>query len=149
MTHDDFIKLQDLIPKDPGVYRFMGHREEILYVGKAKNLRNRLGSYFGDKKYLAAKTKSLVRNAMQIEFTITDTEQDALLLENSLIKTHQPKYNVMLKDGKTYAYICIRNEPFPRVYLAGGHRRLLRIEPLEHLTLASTPGLLQGAAVYS
>ncbi len=116
MTHDDFIKLQDLIPKDPGVYRFMGHREEILYVGKAKNLRNRLGSYFGDKKYLAAKTKSLVRNAMQIEFTITDTEQDALLLENSLIKTHQPKYNVMLKDGKTYAYICIRNEPFPRVY---------------------------------
>ncbi len=123
MTLDDFKSIVDTIPKDPGVYRFFGSREEILYVGKAKNLRSRLSSYFGDKKYILAKTKALVRNAVRIEFTITQTEQDALLLENSLIKTHQPRYNVMLKDGKTYTYICIKKEDFPRVFFT---RRLIK-----------------------
>lgn len=101
----------------------MGAKEEILYVGKAKNLRNRLNTYFGEKKYILAKTKALVRKAKSIEFTITDSEQDALLLENSLIKTHQPRYNVMLKDGKTYTYICIKKEDFPRVFFT---RRLIK-----------------------
>ena len=123
MTLDDFKLILDTIPKDPGVYRFMGAKEEILYVGKAKNLRNRLNSYFGEKKYILAKTKALVRKAKSIEFTITDSEQDALLLENSLIKTHQPRYNVMLKDGKTYTYICIKKEDFPRVFFT---RRLIK-----------------------
>ncbi|MCC6754047.1 MAG: excinuclease ABC subunit C [Saprospiraceae bacterium] len=123
MTHEDFNVLAVNIPRSPGVYRFLGAREEILYVGKAKSLRSRLGSYFGDKKHLSAKTRALVRNAHKIEFTLTDSEQDAFLLENSLIKTHQPRYNVMLKDGKTYAYICIRKEPFPRVYFT---RKVIR-----------------------
>jgi excinuclease ABC subunit C len=123
VTLDDFKLILDSIPRDPGVYRFMGAKEEILYVGKAKNLRNRLNTYFGEKKYILAKTKALVRKAKSIEFTITDSEQDALLLENSLIKTHQPRYNVMLKDGKTYTYICIKKEDFPRVFFT---RRLIK-----------------------
>jgi len=123
VTLDDFKLILDTIPRDPGVYRFMGAKEEILYVGKAKNLRNRLNTYFGEKKYILAKTKALVRKAKSIEFTITDSEQDALLLENSLIKTHQPRYNVMLKDGKTYTYICIKKEDFPRVFFT---RRLIK-----------------------
>ncbi|MFM8487484.1 MAG: GIY-YIG nuclease family protein, partial [Bacteroidota bacterium] len=90
----------------------------ILYVGKAKNLKNRLSSYFGDKKYQLAKTRALVRNASHIEFTIVETEYDALLLENTLIKKHQPRYNVMLKDEKSpLIYICIKAERFPRVFL--------------------------------
>lgn len=123
MTLDDFKLIYNSIPTDPGVYRFVGAKEEILYVGKAKNLRNRLNSYFGEKKYILAKTKALVRKAKMIEFTITGSEQDALLLENSLIKTHQPRYNVMLKDGKTYTYICIKKEDFPRVFFT---RRLIK-----------------------
>lgn len=123
VNSEDYKLIVEGIPKDPGVYRFIGVRDEILYVGKAKNLKNRLNSYFGDKKYTLAKTKALVRNARRIEFTITTNEQDALLLENSLIKTHQPKYNVMLKDGKTYTYICIKKEDFPRVFFT---RKLIK-----------------------
>jgi len=111
------------IPKEPGVYRYLDEEGTILYVGKAKNLRNRLSSYFGDKKHIAYKTKTLVRHAAHIEFTIVDTEQDALLLENTLIKKHQPRYNVSLKDGKSYTYICIKNERFPRVFFT---RRVFR-----------------------
>ncbi len=123
MNSEDYKKIVDGIPKDPGVYKFIGNQDLILYVGKAKNLKNRLNSYFGDKKYTLAKTKALVRNALKIEYTITETEQDALLLENSLIKTHQPRYNVMLKDGKTYTYICIKKEDFPRVFFT---RKLIK-----------------------
>lgn len=115
MRKQDFSTLADTIPKDPGVYRFLDSTDIILYVGKAKNLRNRLASYFSSSKTQSVKTKSLVRNSTRFEFTITETEQDALLLENSLIKTHQPRYNVMLKDGKTYAYLCIKKEFFPRL----------------------------------
>ena len=115
MTFEEFKDFSIKIPEDPGVYRFLDKKNEILYVGKAKNLKNRLNSYFGEKKYIAVKTKALIKHAHHIEFTIVETEHDALLLENSLIKTHQPRYNVMLKDGKTYAYICIKNESFPRV----------------------------------
>ncbi|MEY3420522.1 MAG: hypothetical protein RIR48_807, partial [Bacteroidota bacterium] len=93
------------------------------YVGKAKSLKNRLQSYFGDKKHTQYKTVLLTRNAFRIEYTVVETEHDALLLENSLIKKFQPRYNVMLKDGKTYTYICIKNEPFPRVFFT---RKMIR-----------------------
>lgn len=118
MTTDDFKALAPSLPTQPGIYKYVDAAGIILYVGKAKNLRNRLASYFGDKKHQLAKTKVLVRNAHHIEFTIVETEHDALLLENTLIKKHQPRYNVMLKDEKSpLIYICIKRERFPRVFL--------------------------------
>lgn len=116
MTTKEFREFSPSIPKDPGVYRFLDENNTILYVGKAKNLKNRLNSYFGVKKHQQYKTKALVRNAHHIEFTIVDSEHDALLLENTLIKKNQPRYNVSLKDGKSYTYLCIKNERFPRVF---------------------------------
>lgn len=115
MTYEEFKLFATGITTEPGVYRFLDSKGVILYVGKAKNLKNRLNSYFGDKKYITGKTKALTKSAYKIEFTIVETEHDALLLEATLIKKNQPRYNVMLKDGKTYSYICIKNEPFPRV----------------------------------
>ena len=123
MTTNDFKKIADTIPREPGVYRFLGEEDEILYVGKAKVLRNRVASYFGDRKGRAHRTRVMVKNAKRIVFTIVETEADALLLENTLIKKHQPRYNVMLKDDKSYSYICVRNERFPRVYIT---RRLIK-----------------------
>jgi excinuclease ABC subunit C len=118
MTNEDFKAFAPSIPTDPGIYKYVDAQGLILYVGKAKNLRNRLNSYFGDKKHQLAKTKVLVRHAHHIEFTIVETEHDALLLENTLIKKHQPRYNVMLKDEKSpLIYICIKGERFPRVFL--------------------------------
>lgn len=116
MTKEDYKKIADQIPQEPGVYRYLDADNNILYVGKAKNLRNRLNSYFVDDALLRYKTVLLTRNASKIEYTIVETEHDALLLECSLIKQYQPKYNVMLKDGKSYSYICIKNEHFPRVF---------------------------------
>lgn len=116
MTTKEFREFSPSIPTDPGVYRFLDQVGTILYVGKAKNLKNRLNSYFGTKKHQQYKTKALVRNAHNIEFTIVDSEHDALLLENTLIKKNQPRYNVSLKDGKSYTYLCIKNERFPRVF---------------------------------
>ncbi|MBK8887080.1 MAG: excinuclease ABC subunit C [Saprospiraceae bacterium] len=110
-------------PHEPGVYRFLDEEGTILYVGKAKSLKNRLSSYFGDKKHTQYKTVLLTRNAHHIEFTVVETEHDALLLENSLIKKFQPRYNVMLKDGKSYTYICIKNELFPKVFFT---RKMIR-----------------------
>ena len=115
MTTEDYKKLSDSIPKDPGVYRFYDKEETILYVGKAKNLKNRLSSYFGNKKHQTHKTRTMVKNADHIDYTIVQTETDALILEATMIKKYQPRYNVMLKDGKTYSYICIKKERFPRV----------------------------------
>ncbi|HMQ86178.1 MAG TPA: excinuclease ABC subunit UvrC [Flavilitoribacter sp.] len=117
MTTEDFKLISDTVPKDPGVYRFFDEAGKILYVGKAKNLRNRVSSYFGERQDRAHKTRVMVKHAHRIEFTIVETEADALLLENTLIKKHQPRYNVMLKDGKSYSYICIKKERFPRVFL--------------------------------
>jgi len=118
MTNDDFKTFAPSIPSDPGIYKYVDAEGTILYVGKAKNLRNRLASYFGEKKYQLAKTKVLVRHAHHIEFMMVETEHDALLLENTLIKKHQPRYNVMLKDEKSpLIYICIKQERFPRVFL--------------------------------
>jgi len=118
MTTEQFKTFSPTIPTGPGIYKFIDPEGVILYVGKAKNLRNRLSSYFGDKKYQLAKTKVMVRHARHIEFTLVETEHDSLLLENNLIKKHLPRYNVMLKDEKSpLIYICIKNERFPRVFL--------------------------------
>jgi excinuclease ABC subunit C len=113
---EDYKEIAQTIPKQPGVYRFIDKDDEILYVGKAKVLRNRVASYFGSTKGQAFRTRTMVKHARSIEFTVVETEQDALLLENTLIKKFQPRYNVMLKDGKSYAYLCIKKEPFPRVF---------------------------------
>lgn len=123
MTTADFRAIQDNVPKEPGVYKFFDEEGAILYVGKAKSLRSRLASYFGDRADQAYKTRVMVKNAHHIEFTIVETEADALLLENSLIKRYQPRYNVRLKDGKSYSYICIKNERFPRIFIT---RRIIR-----------------------
>ena len=117
MTTEDFKKIAKTVPRQPGVYRFIGPDDTILYVGKAKVLRNRVASYFGERKDRLHRTRIMVRNAARLEFTIVKTEADALLLENALIKTHQPRYNVNLKDDKNYSYICIKNERFPRVFI--------------------------------
>ncbi|MEZ4943511.1 MAG: excinuclease ABC subunit UvrC [Saprospiraceae bacterium] len=124
MTNDQFKDFSPTIPTEPGIYKFLDSAGVVLYVGKAKNLRNRLSSYFGDKKHTTAKTKTLVKHADRITFTIVDTETDALLLENTLIKQHQPRYNVMLKDEKSpLTYICIKKERFPRVFVT---RKVIR-----------------------
>ncbi len=123
MTTEEFRLIADSLPKSPGVYRFMGKEDVILYVGKAKNLRSRVSSYFGERADRAFRTRVMVKNAARIEFTIVETETDALLLESALIKEHQPRYNVMLKDDKSYSYICIKKERFPRVLIT---RRVAR-----------------------
>lgn len=104
------------IPHKPGVYQYFDKNNELIYVGKAKDLRNRVGSYFVNEQQLNSKTRVLVRKINRIAFTIVDTEIDAWLLENNLIKKHKPRYNVMLKDDKTYPWIVIKNEHFPRVF---------------------------------
>ena len=104
------------IPHKPGVYQYFDRDDVLIYVGKAKNLKNRVSSYFVNENQLNSKTKVLVRKIQRIAFTIVDTEIDAWLLENNLIKKHKPRYNVMLKDDKTYPWIVIKNEPFPRVF---------------------------------
>jgi len=117
MTNDDYKQLSPTLPKQPGIYKFIDAKNTVLYVGKAKNLKNRLSSYFGNKKHQVKKVRVLVKNAVRIEYTIVETEQDALLLEATLIKKFQPRYNVQLKDGKSYPYICIKKERFPRVFV--------------------------------
>ena len=104
------------IPHRPGVYQYFDKDDVLIYVGKAKDLRNRVSSYFVNDRQLNSKTKVLVRKIQRIAFTIVDTEIDAWLLENNLIKKHKPRYNVLLKDDKTYPWIVIKNEPFPRVF---------------------------------
>lgn len=105
------------IPQKPGIYQFWSDADELIYIGKAKNLKNRVSSYFNKDTYrVNAKTRVLVSKINKITFTIVDTEIDAWLLENSLIKKHQPRYNVLLKDDKTYPWIIIKNEPFPRIF---------------------------------
>jgi excinuclease ABC subunit C len=103
------------LPESPGVYQFFDAMGKILYVGKAKNLKKRVSSYFQDK-YTNGKTVVLVRKTEDIKYIIVSTELDALLLENNLIKVHQPRYNIQLRDDKTYPWICIKNEAFPRVF---------------------------------
>jgi excinuclease ABC subunit C len=123
MTYEDFKNMVESIPHLPGVYRFLDDENTILYVGKAKDLRNRLSNYFGDKKQIPYKSRVLTKNATHIEFTIVDSEHDALLMENTFIKQFQPRYNVSLKDAKSYSYIVVKNERFPRVFFT---RRVIK-----------------------
>ncbi len=116
MKTEDFKEISKSIPFEPGVYRFIDKKDTVIYVGKAKKLRHRLSSYFGEKKNQLYKTRVMVKTAVRIDYTVVETENDALLLEATLIKKFQPRYNVMLKDGKTYSYICVKNERFPRVF---------------------------------
>src|SRR5574343_467915 len=111
----DHRKYLENIPHKPGVYQYFDEEGTLIYIGKAKDLRNRVSSYFNNDN-VNAKTKTLVRKIRDIKFTIVDTEVDAWLLENSLIKKHQPRYNVLLKDDKTYPSICIKKERFPRIF---------------------------------
>ncbi|MDX1651091.1 MAG: excinuclease ABC subunit UvrC [Brumimicrobium sp.] len=104
-----------VLPEKPGIYQYFDEHGKIIYVGKAKNLKKRVNSYF-TKSHDTAKTRILVRRIRNIRYIVVDTETDALLLENNLIKKYQPRYNIQLKDDKTYPWICIKNEPFPRVF---------------------------------
>ena len=101
---------------EPGVYRYYDKKGEILYVGKAKNLKNRVLSYF-NKSQIGYKTRMMVSKIVRLETTVVNSEYDALLLENNLIKEYQPFYNILLKDDKSYPWICIKKEPFPRIFL--------------------------------
>ena len=103
-------------PKKPGVYQYYDKNGKLLYVGKAKLLKNRVASYFNNDKQKSGRIRLLVKKIDSVKYIITESELDALLLENNLIKKHQPRYNVMLKDDKTYPWICIKKEPFPRVF---------------------------------
>jgi excinuclease ABC subunit C len=103
------------LPDSPGVYRFYNTSQELIYVGKAKNIKKRVNSYFSKSLGLNRKTLRLVSEIENIEYTVADTEFDALLLENNFIKQNQPKYNILLKDDKTFPYICILNERYPRI----------------------------------
>lgn len=116
MTSNDFQNIASTIPHQPGIYKYFDEHDELLYVGKAKNLRKRVSSYF-IKTLTSYKTHELVQRIVRIEFTIVNSEQDAFLLENSLIKQFQPRFNINLKDDKSYPFIVIKNEPFPRVFL--------------------------------
>ena len=106
-----------MLPHLPGVYRFLDGEGNIIYVGKAKDLKNRVSQYFRPVASLNRKTAVMVSKICDIRHTIVDSEADAFLLENNLIKQFQPRYNILLKDGKTYPWICVKNEPFPRVVL--------------------------------
>ena len=110
------------LPNAPGVYQYFDDKGTIIYVGKAKDIKKRVGSYF-TKNHEYGKTKVLVKKINSIKHIVVDTETDALLLENNLIKKYQPRYNVLLKDDKSYPWICIKNERFSRVFQT---RRLLK-----------------------
>lgn len=116
MTAAEFQHIAATIPREPGIYKYFDAADELLYVGKAKHLRKRVSSYF-TKTFTGYKTYELVQRIARIEFMIVNSEQDAFLLENTLIKKFQPRYNINLKDDKSYPFIVIKNEPFPRVFL--------------------------------
>lgn len=114
--YDYLMQIVAILPEQPGVYRYYNKDGVIIYVGKAKNLRRRVSSYF-TKEHESARTANLVVQIYDLKYIVVNTESDALNLENRMIKAHQPKYNVLLKDSKTYPWICVRAEAFPRVFL--------------------------------
>jgi len=117
MTHNsDISSLLHALPNQPGVYQFYDRNGVIIYIGKAKNLKKRVSSYFSRKKFESYKIKVLVDRIADFKYIVVDSESDALLLENNLIKKHQPRYNILLKDDKTFPWICVKSEPFPRVF---------------------------------
>lgn len=116
MISDKIKSILKTIPTDPGVYQYFDEKGEIIYVGKAKNLKRRVSSYF-NKQQQSGKVKVLVSRIADIRFTVVNNEMEALLLENNFIKQYKPRYNILLKDDKTYPWICVKNERFPRVFL--------------------------------
>ena len=110
------IKLKH-IPVDPGVYQFFNSKKDIIYIGKAKNLRKRVRSYFRSKKGMSAKNIPMVKHICNLDWIVVRSEVEALLTEANLIKTHKPKYNIDLRDDKTYPFIKITNEPYPQVII--------------------------------
>ncbi|MCD6111822.1 MAG: excinuclease ABC subunit UvrC [Bacteroidales bacterium] len=118
-NNKNYEKLSSIIktlPEKPGVYQFFDKNDEIIYIGKAKKLKKRVASYFKNPESLSGKIAVLVKKIFDIKFIVVNSEIDALLLENNLIKKYKPRYNILLKDDKTYPWICIKNEPFPRVF---------------------------------
>lgn len=116
MQKEHLKKIIASLPHSPGVYKYYDKDGNLMYIGKAKNLKKRVSSYFSKQHFESRKTEVLVSRIHEIRFTLVETETDALLLENSLIKKYQPRYNVSLKDGKTYPFICIKKEHFPRIF---------------------------------
>src|SRR6476620_4664638 len=116
MNQDAFQNILKALPNQPGIYKYYDDKNELIYVGKANSIRKRVSSYF-TKTFTGYKTHELVNRIRHIEFTIVDSEQDALFLENALIKEFQPRFNIDLKDDKSFPYIVIKKEPFPRVFL--------------------------------
>ncbi|MDZ7633059.1 MAG: excinuclease ABC subunit UvrC [Bacteroidales bacterium] len=137
MPHRDTIRSTvSMLPDKPGVYQFIDASGTILYVGKARSLRKRVTSYFS--KNQSGKTQVMLSRAADLRHVVVDSESDALLLENSLIKKHQPRYNILLKDDKTYPWICIKNEHFPRVFLT---RKLIADGSSYHGPYTSVPAV--------
>ena len=114
-SNDELKKTISSLPEEPGIYQYFDKSEQIIYVGKAKNIKKRVSSYF-NKNQENNKTRLLVKSIVRVKYIVVSNELDALLLENNLIKTYQPKYNIQLKDDKTFPWIVITNEPFPRVF---------------------------------
>ena len=123
MTKEDFKEIAKTLPRQPGIYQFIDKDDKVLYIGKAKNLKNRVTSYFNSQRHQMNKTRVMLKHAKRIDLTVVDSESDAYLLENTLIKKYQPRYNVDLKDGKSYTYLCVKNERFPRVFFT---RKLIK-----------------------
>ena len=113
---DARIQVCELLPEKPGIYKFINSVNNLIYVGKAKNIKKRVLSYFTKKAHYNRKTSRLVQETTKVEFTIADSEFDAFLLENNLIKENQPRYNILFKDDKSFPFICIVNERFPRIF---------------------------------
>ena len=109
------------IPESPGVYQHLDSHGKVIYVGKARNLHKRVSQYFTNYDDKSAKIRMLVRNIHDIRVTVVASEVDALLLENNLIKQYQPRYNSLLKDDKTYPYLCLTDEPYPRLIQVRNH----------------------------
>ena len=117
MKHNEHIdNIVKGLPDEPGVYQFFNSHEQIIYVGKAKNLKKRVSSYFRTTSQENNKVRLMVEKIVDLKYIVVESESDALLLENNLIKKYLPRYNVLLKDDKTFPWICINNEGFPRIY---------------------------------
>jgi len=114
-SNDELKKTISSLPEEPGIYQYFDKSGQIIYVGKAKNIKKRVSSYF-NKTQENNKTRVLVKSIVRIKYIVVSSELDALLLENNLIKTYQPKYNIQLKDDKTFPWIVVTNESFPRVF---------------------------------
>ena len=106
-----------LLPQEPGIYRFYDNSNKIIYIGKAKNLKKRVQQYFRNDNHLSAKTSIMVSKIASFDHTVVPTETEALLLENIQIKQYKPRYNILLKDDKTYPWIVVKKEPFPRIFI--------------------------------